>query len=163
VSGIQERPHGPHEISLDLPAAHSAGRMARRMVREFALSEGVPEDEVQTLEFVTGELLDNAVDHGGGGGVRDEADLTQDVRMQLFVGLSDATWHVLVEDQGGAEPDELRRMISPPDGLPDLESDRGRGFFLLAQMVDRLVVNRSSDGLGLAFEAFKGYGDGRGS
>ena len=47
-------------------------------------------------------------------------------------------------------------MLSPPGGFPDLDDERGRGFFLLAQMVDEFRVERSEDGLGLAFVARKG-------
>jgi anti-sigma regulatory factor (Ser/Thr protein kinase) len=43
------------------------------------------------------------------------------------------------------------------DGIPDLEDERGRGFFLLVQMVDTLSVEKSRDGLGLEFEASCSY------
>ena len=42
-------------------------------------------------------------------------------------------------------------------GLPDLEDERGRGFFLLMQMVDELRVDRTADGSGLLFIAVKSY------
>ncbi|MFT7678864.1 MAG: anti-sigma regulatory factor (Ser/Thr protein kinase) [Planctomycetota bacterium] len=149
--------YGEREMHLDLPAAHSAGRMARRMVAEFAASEGIPESELATLEFVAGELIDNAVDHGGGGGAREVADLARDVRMQLWIRLEGKAWSVLVEDCGGGNLEQLRSMVSPPDGIPDLDDDRGRGFFLLGQMVDRLEVDSSRDGLGLGFCAVRSY------
>lgn len=144
------REERPHALRLDLPAAHSAGRMARGMVRQFALAEGLPELEVDTIEFVAGELLDNAVDHGGGGGAREVAELPRDVRMILGLEVVDGEWKVTVHDQGGGAPEDLRRLITPPDELPDLEDERGRGFFLLGQMVDELSVSQSDDGLGLA-------------
>lgn len=158
MSEIQ-RTDRPHELELDLPAAHSAGRMARQMAREFALSEGVPEKEVETLEFVTGELLDNAVDHGGGGGAREIADLPGDVRMHLALAITGGAWIVTVGDQGGGDPASVRDLIDPPDGFPDLEDERGRGFFLLAGMVDKLSVDGTPTGDGLAFQATKSYGD----
>ena len=37
----------------------------------------------------------------------------------------------------------------------DLEDERGRGFFLLAQMVDGIDVEPSLDGKGLALEAHR--------
>ena len=148
---------GPNELRLDLPAAHSASRMARQMLRQFALREGVPEREVETLEFVAGELLDNAVDHGGGEAAMDEEDLSQDVRMTLVVGISGGSWQLEVGDQGGAQPDDVRRLLAPADGMPDLEDERGRGFFLLKQMVDGIEVDRSGDGLGLVFRAHRRY------
>jgi len=147
----------PGELELDLPAAHSAGRMARQMAREFALAEGVPEAEVETLEFVTGELVDNAVDHGGGHGAREVSDLPGNVRMQLLVRVSGGAWSVTVGDQGGAEPESVRDLLDPPDGIPDLEDERGRGFFLLAGMVDELAVDATPAGDGLAFRASRRY------
>lgn len=146
-------------LDLDLPATHAHGRMARRIARQFVETEGLPVAECETLEFVVGELLDNAVDHGGGGAARELADLPSDVRMRLVVSVGvdgDATrWSVRVEDQGGGQPDEVRAMIDPGEGIPDLEDERGRGFFLLAQMVDELDVGMSVDGLGLSLEARK--------
>jgi anti-sigma regulatory factor (Ser/Thr protein kinase) len=154
VKGIQRR-EGPHELRLDLPAAHSAGRMARQMVRQFAQAEGLPEGELDTLLFVVGELLDNAVDHGGGDGAREVSDLQGDVRMRLELDLANGAWSVRVFDQGGGEPEELSAFLEPPDGLPPLEDERGRGFYLLAQMVDELAVAKSDDGLGLAIRAVR--------
>ena len=163
---VIRRDDEPGTLDLDLPATHAHGRMARRIARQFALTEGLPQSEVETLEFVVGELLDNAVDHGGGGAARELEDLQKDVRMHLLVrvlGPDEAAdngtlWSVRVEDQGGGEPGLVRSMIEPEDGIPDLEDERGRGFFLLAQMVDELDVARSVDGLGLALEARKGHG-----
>lgn len=164
---VVRREDEPGTLDLDLPATHAHGRMARRIARQFAVSEGLPESEIETLEFVVGELLDNAVDHGGGGAARELRDLSKDVRMRLFVTVktdeaasADAgiLWSVRVEDQGGGEPSVVRSMIEPEDGIPDLEDERGRGFFLLAQMVDELAVSTSVDGLGLALEARKSHG-----
>jgi len=149
----------PHELRLDLPATHAHGRMARRIARQFAESEGLPERECETLEFVTGELLDNAVDHGGGNAARELEDLPRDVRMSLFVAVDGARWSVRIGDQGGGDPAAIRPLLEPPDGVPDLDDERGRGLFLLAQLVDVLDVERSEDGLGLSFVAVKRYGE----
>ena len=150
---------GPNELRLDLPAAHSAVRMARQMLRQFALREGVPEEEVERLEFVTGELLDNAVDHGGGNAARDESDLESEVRMTIALGLHDDNWTVEVGDQGGGEPEPMRSFLETQKEVPDLEDERGRGFFLIMNMVDEIGVEKSEDGLGLLFRASRRYGD----
>ena len=147
----------PHELSLDLPAAHSAGRMARQLLRQFALREGLPEAEVERMEFVAGELLDNAVDHGGGGAAMDEEDLTEDVRMSVLARVAGGGWSVEVMDQGGADLEAVRELLAPRDGAPDLEDERGRGFFLIREMVDELAVAKSPDGLGLSFRVRRRY------
>lgn len=154
---VHRRTDEPGTLDLDLPSTHAHGRMARRIARQFAESAGIGTSECETLEFVVGELLDNAVDHGGGGAARELEDLNDDVRMRLVVrvdvGETSTRWSVRVEDQGGGEPAAVRAMIEPEDGIPDLEDERGRGFFLLAQMVDALDVQTSVDGKGLALVA----------
>jgi anti-sigma regulatory factor (Ser/Thr protein kinase) len=159
---VVRRDDDPGTLDLDLPATHAHGRMARRIARQFAEAEGLAVPECETLEFVVGELLDNAVDHGGGGAARELEDLEDDVRMRLVVGVAveanqsggqTSRWSVRVEDQGGGEPATLRALIAPESGFPDLEDERGRGFFLLAQMVDALDVSATDDGKGLALIA----------
>lgn len=150
----------PHELRLDLPAAHSAERMARGVLRQFAQRERVPAAEIDTLEFVAGELLTNAVDHGGGERALREEDLRSRVRMSLVLVVQDGAWTLRVGDQGGGDPELLRARITDSDDEPDLDDDRGRGFFLLAQMVDRLEVERSADGLGLEVVAIRRYAQG---
>ena len=144
-------------LQLDLPAAHSASRMARQVVGKFALEHGISEDDVGTLELVTSELLSNAVDHGGGGSAMEEADVVGDVRMKLHLACGPAGWELRVADQGGGEPSEMEPFLDD-SGMPDLEDERGRGFFLLVQMVDELSVAKSEDGKGLEFVAKKSVG-----
>jgi anti-sigma regulatory factor (Ser/Thr protein kinase) len=146
----------PRELRLDLPAAHSAERMARGVLRRFAQRESVPEEEIETLEFVAGELLTNAVDHGGGERALREEDLRSRVRMSLVFVVREDGWTLRVGDQGGADPADLRQRLLATDE-PDIEDDRGRGFYLLAQMVDVLDVVRSADGLGVEFVAVRNY------
>lgn len=143
------------ELRLDLPAAHSASRMARQVVGQFAREHGVPEEDIGTLELVTSELLSNAVVHGGGESAMEESDLPADVRMKLRLLVDGQGWELRVADQGGGKPSDLAPYLDDSE-LPDLEDERGRGFFLLLQMVDRLSVVISPDGKGLEFVARKG-------
>ena len=147
----------PQELRLDLPAAHSASRMARQVVGKFAVERGLPEDEVGTLELVTSELLSNAVDHGGGGAAMEEDDVKDGVRMFLHLRVTPDRWILSVSDQGGGDPAEVEPFLDDT-ALPDLEDERGRGFFLLVQMVDEITVERSGDGKGLEFTARKRVG-----
>ncbi|MFN0244722.1 MAG: ATP-binding protein [Planctomycetota bacterium] len=145
------------ELRLDFPAAHSAERAARAALRKFARKQGVLAAEIDTMEFVASELLSNAVDHGGGEHAMEEVDLTSSVRMTMRVRCTADAWEMEVSDQGGGDATEVRRIIDGQDDTPDLDDERGRGFFLLRQMVDRLEVTRSPDGLGLSFTASRRY------
>ena len=150
----QPAPDRPHELRLDLPAAHSAERMARAVLRQFARRENLPAGEIETLEFVASEMLSNAVDHGGGRRAMEEAEVQGGVRMGLLLVVHEHGWTLSVADQGGGDPDEMARRLSH-GSAPDLEEDRGRGFFLVKQMVDALHVGRSPDGRGLEFTAVR--------
>jgi anti-sigma regulatory factor (Ser/Thr protein kinase) len=128
-------------------------------VREFAAREGLAEEEVDSLLLIADELLSNAVDHGGGEAAREEVDLPEPVRMELALVLRDDGWVLEVSDEGGGDPDEVDALLHPT-GLPDLEDERGRGFFLISGMVQSLSVRRREDGLGLAITAVRLYGPG---
>jgi anti-sigma regulatory factor (Ser/Thr protein kinase) len=156
VSSIRESRERPHELRLDLPAAHSAERMARSVLRRFAHAEGVAAPELDTLELVASELLSNAVDHGGGERAMEEADRPGDVRMNLVFTVTHGGWTLEVGDQGGGDPRDVEHLLSSAEP-PDLEDERGRGFFLLVGMLDSLSVSRSNDGRGLVFRAVRGH------
>jgi anti-sigma regulatory factor (Ser/Thr protein kinase) len=156
VSTSKKRPTGPHELELDLPAADSAERMARRVLRQFALREGVPPAEVETLELVAGELLSNAVDHGGGGAAMEEEDLAERVRMTLRAKIAGGRWELAVDDQGGGEPAHVERLLRP-ERPPELDDERGRGLYLVATLADDVVVARTQDGRGLSIVARRRY------
>ena len=142
-----------HDLALDLPAVHRGVRVARNVVRHFARMQGLADREIESLVLVVSELLANAVDHGAGA-VMEEKDLETDHRMRLEFRIEDEHWTLRVSDQGGGDVDEVQQLLHP-DGLPDLEDERGRGFFLIAQMVDRLAVETSEDGAGLCLVAEK--------
>ena len=145
---------GPPELRLELPAAHSAARMARQLMREFALREGLAEDEVDNLLLVADELLSNAVDHGGGGAARETTELQGGVKMELVLVLRTSGWVLDVADEGGGDPDELDALLHPAD-LPDLEDERGRGFFLISGLCQSLSVRQRKDGKGLVVTAVR--------
>jgi anti-sigma regulatory factor (Ser/Thr protein kinase) len=159
VTAYHERRDRPHELRLDLPAAHSAQRIARSLVRLFARNEGVTSEEIERIEFIASELLANAVDHGGGERAMEEEDRPGDVRMSLMLFIRPDGWELEVGDQGGGSLEEVQALIHP-EGPPDLEDERGRGFFLLLGMLDSLTVVKSEDGRGLVFKAVRSNGTG---
>ena len=156
MTSIKKREERPHEIELDLPAAHSAERLARAVLRQFALRERVAHEEIDTLEFVASELLSNAVDHGGGGAAMEESDLAREVRMTLSLKVDPRGWEMRVGDQGGGEPGDVQPWLAA-EVSPDLQDERGRGFFLLRQMLASLRVEKSADKKGLTFIAVRRY------
>ena len=144
-----------HELALDLPAVHRGVRVARHVVRHFARLEGVGDREIEQLVLIVSELLANAIDHcGNGKPAMTEHDLDGDPRMKLSLVVGDVEWRLSVSDEGGGDPTRVRNALRSAQ-LPDLEDERGRGFFLMSAMVDELKVDRSSDGKGLTFTAVK--------
>ncbi len=143
-----------HELRLDLPAAHRGVRVARNVLRHFARLLGEKDQEVETLTLVVSELLANVIDHGGGRAAMTEAELPSDVRMQLIIVFDTSGWTLTVTDQGGGDPDEIRRLISQATDQ-DLESERGRGLYLLRELVDEVAVAKNVDGRGLTIRATK--------
>lgn len=140
------------ELFLELPAAHSAARAARGLVRQFAMARGVDGSDLDRLVLIADELMTNAVDHGGGQGTLDAKDLAVPVRMQLALTVQAQSWVLSVADQGGGDPELVDRLLHP-EGEPDLEDERGRGLFLLAMECDTVEVRRSDDALGLCLIA----------
>jgi anti-sigma regulatory factor (Ser/Thr protein kinase) len=143
-------------IGVVFPASHDQGVLCRRLLEGHAREEGIPEGEDVVIGLVTSELLSNAIDHGGGGGARTFQELGSDVRIRSKFTVSAAGWILEVSDRGGGDPEELRAFLDP-DGLPDLEDERGRGFFLLASSVESLTVEDNPEGDGLTFKAERRY------
>jgi anti-sigma regulatory factor (Ser/Thr protein kinase) len=127
------------------------------MVRHFARLDGLDEEEVDHLTLVVSELLSNAVDHGGGEAAmeREEAATT----MRLLLELGTGYWRLEVSDQGGGDPATIEPLLHEDALEAALDDERGRGFFLMRQMVDRLEVVRSDDGLGLCVRVLRRHGD----
>ena len=139
-----------HELALDLPAAHRGVKVARNVVRHFARMEGLPDQDTEQLVLIVSELLANAIDHGGGGAALTEHELHGDPRMKLVLTIQDRSWSLSVTDEGGGDPSRVRAALRSAQ-VPDLEDERGRGLYLLKQMVDTMEVDPSADGRGLTF------------
>ncbi|MEZ6004023.1 MAG: ATP-binding protein [Planctomycetota bacterium] len=140
-------------LRLRLPAHHFAVRLARARVRCCAVGVGLEEGELDRLEFVVGELLSNAVDHGGGQRALGAEDWDGRMHMWLEFDCRAVGWSLRVEDEGGGDPERLRPLLMSPGGLPDLDDERGRGFFLIQSMLDSLKVDSARNGKGIALIA----------
>jgi anti-sigma regulatory factor (Ser/Thr protein kinase) len=139
------------ELALDLPAAHRDVRIARNVVRHFARLEGVQDGEVEQLVLVVSELLANAIDHCGNGAAMSADEMTSDSRMRMSLVVGNGEWMLAVSDEGGGDPSRVRRALRSAQH-PHLEDERGRGLFLIRQMVDTMEVDRSGDGRGLTIK-----------
>ena len=139
----------PTRVMVDLPAVHESVRLGRRMVRLFGRAFLFEDKEVDGLMLVASELLANAVDHGGGGGAMKVADLTGDVRMGIELSWNGQAWTMLVEDGGAGDLQEAQDSLTrePCDILEALESERGRGIFLVKEMGCSLTVQQGERGL----------------
>jgi len=146
-----------HELALDLPAAHRGVRVARNVVRHFARLEGVRDNEIEQLVLIVSELLANAIDHGAGPPAMTEHDLAGDARMKLVLTLRERDWVLAVTDEGGGDALRMNAAIQNAQ-LPDVDDERGRGLYLLRQMVDTLEVDQSADGRGLTFRITRRHG-----
>jgi anti-sigma regulatory factor (Ser/Thr protein kinase) len=102
----------------DIPAT-------RRTVAQWARSCGLPDERVEVLELAASELATNSVRHGGGTGT---------LAMWLDKGAA-----VVQFTDTGTVTDPLTGRLSPP-----LDSEGGRGLYLVNQLCD-LVQVRSSD------------------
>jgi anti-sigma regulatory factor (Ser/Thr protein kinase) len=138
-----------YQLALDLPAAHRGVRVARHVVRHFARLEGVKDEEIEHLVLIVSELLANAIDHGSGAAL-EESELVGDPRMRLELEIGAREWVLAVSDEGGGDPGRVRRALQSAQ-LPDLDDERGRGLFLMRQMVDSMEVDTSEDRRGLTF------------
>ena len=112
MAGSAPQP-GAEQLHLEVPAAHSAGRMAREVLGEFGRREGLAGEELSTLEFVASELLTNAVDHGGGGAAMEEEDLAGEVRITIHLRVLETSWELRVADQGGGNPESVAHYLDP--------------------------------------------------
>jgi anti-sigma regulatory factor (Ser/Thr protein kinase) len=157
MSPAQNMPDHKHELTLDLPAAHRGVRVARNVVRHFARMEGVKDSEIEHLVLIVSELLANAIDHGGGNAALTERELAGAARMRLLLTIRERDWVLSVSDEGGGDPSRVRAALKEAQ-MPDLEDDRGRGLYLLRQMVDTMEVDQSADGRGLTFRITRRHG-----
>lgn len=158
---MSSQPPESEGLHLDLPATHAAGRMARRVAHEYAATRGLAGEGLDRLVFVVGELLDNAVDHGGGEAALDESQLLRKVRVHLDMTVhGEGCWEVHVEDESDLSPDALTKLLGEDTGMPDLEDPRGRGLLLLREFADSITAGWGTKGKGLRVSARLGTAPG---
>ena len=110
----------------------------RRRVKEYLAERGCAEKAADEFVLAIDELANNAIQHGPAG----NAPLRLDVRVESG---RRETYCCLTAPSDMS--DEEMREITEGASLPDFESERGRGLFLIRMMVDEFHVQSKGDGL----------------
>jgi len=127
---LSGRTHHGLEIPADLARIGQVRKFATQVMTRYR----IPKRAADEILLALSELVQNAVEHGAHG----HEDATVRVRMAFDAG----SVVFEVEDSFTSEQTavELRRRLAEA-GLPDdLESERGRGLFLVQAMMDRVEV-----------------------
>jgi anti-sigma regulatory factor (Ser/Thr protein kinase) len=124
-----------------LPDPAELGRV-RDNVRRIAADLGAAAASCDTAALVIDELVNNAIEHGVDYRTGDQ---------ELQVSLSMEAGRLVVEfldpDMPESEIVALGRSLKDAaDGLPPLDSERGRGLFLLAIYMEELRIDVATDG-----------------
>ena len=121
---------GRGKMRLALPADSRQIPHVRRAILEFCRGGGWRGRALQELGLALTEVANNALEHGGG--ADDRLHIHLDLRPERIV---------LGVVGGRAERvGALRRALESCGDLPEDESDRGRGLFLVRTCVDRVQV-----------------------
>lgn len=127
---------------LTFPPRSSVLKQLRARVRELATQMGSPADASDRLALIVDELVNNAIEHGAPYRQRN-ADLAIELHM-----VADRT---VIEFFDEEMPDEsvhelARALTASAGGMPSLESERGRGLFLMSIYLDDLRVEVAPNG-----------------
>lgn len=127
---------------LTFPPRPGILRQLRAEVRRLAIGFGAAERVGDNLALVVDELVNNAIEHG--------AEYRQN-GSELAVQIESAGEHLRIEFFDPEMPDgtvaELARMlVDAANGMPSLESERGRGLFLLSVYLQELRAERATAG-----------------
>ncbi|MFF9489872.1 ATP-binding protein [Streptomyces sp. NPDC014676] len=116
-----------HQLALSLPATPAAASEARRQVVDAiaAWDSGLGAEVVETAELLVSELITNAVQYAGAGSV------------SLAVCLDAAVLRIEVCNTS---------PVLPQPALPNVDSEGGRGLFLVAALADRYHAEPTETG-----------------
>jgi anti-sigma regulatory factor (Ser/Thr protein kinase) len=135
--------------TLSFPPRADVLRKLRADVRELTQRLGGDEGIGDVVALVADELVNNAIEHGAGYRLRN-------LNLELSLAHREARWFVTFRDpeMPAAEVAELATALADvARGMPSLESERGRGLFLLSVYLERVAVSADAAG-GLRLEGW---------
>jgi anti-sigma regulatory factor (Ser/Thr protein kinase) len=127
---------------IQFPATSDALRRVRGEARSVAVQLGASANECDAVALVVDELVNNAIEHGA-------SYRRAGLDLIVQVGLRDGRVRVEFVDPEMPEPTvrELAASLSQAaNGMPSLESERGRGLFLLSIYLEELAVGVAKQG-----------------
>ncbi len=127
---------------LRFPPEGAALREVRAKVRRLAQELGAPQKTCDNLALVVDELVNNAIEHGAPYR-RHSHDLT--VRIAL-VGRQLEVEFLDPEMPREEVADLARGLAATTGGMPSLDSERGRGLFLLSVYLEGLRAEAAPQG-----------------
>lgn len=117
-------------------------RQLRAEVRKVAIALGANERVSDNLALVVDELVNNAIEHG--------AEYRQrglDLAVQFQVVGERLRIEFFDPEMPHARVEELARLVTQAmDGMPSLDSERGRGLFLLSVYLQDLQATEAHTG-----------------
>jgi len=127
---------------LTFPPRPSVLTQLRLRVRALAIQMGAPAEVGDKLALVVDELVNNAVEHGAAYRRRG-----LDLAIELHV-VGDRTRIEFFDQEMPVEwvRELARALAASSTGMPSLDSERGRGLFLMSVYLDDLCVEVAATG-----------------
>lgn len=130
------------ERRLTFPPRPGVLKQLRVRVRALATQMGVDEEGADRLALVVDELVNNAIEHGAG---YRQQDLDLAIELHAFTEKMELTF--FDREMPPESVQELARALSASaTGMPTLDSERGRGLFLMSIYLEDLRVDVAPDG-----------------
>ena len=127
---------------LKIPADGSVLRKVRAKVRDLAGRLGAEPIVCDNLALVVDELVNNAVEHGA---VYRKTD--QDLAVRITLDSGDFQIEFFDPEMPLEQVEDLSQVLTASaNGMPALESERGRGLFLLTVYLEELRAEAASQG-----------------
>jgi anti-sigma regulatory factor (Ser/Thr protein kinase) len=127
---------------LDFAPRPTVLRQVRADVRKLAIGLGADAKVGDQLSLVVDELVNNAIEHGA-----DYRRQQLDLAVQLALHGDRLRIEFFDREMPADAVDELARALqAAAEGMPSLESERGRGLFLLSVFLQDVEAGRGPGG-----------------